>query len=190
MTSSFSSSPVITLSWKKDKTRIYIAKNKPSKRKICVCLGKKQKQNKHVPEKLYVLQRHKRLPRSNSYFFLLLESSKWYEVSPMKSSLTMEGKQYIVHGQRCSEVREPLCGCSIHHSPENHISGAVQGLCCNTARSLGMRVCWMLPAFDHCRSAVAAKPEQRDRADLDQSLRGQLQRPEFQEFGEFSIFFL
>lgn len=56
-------------------------------------------------------------------------------------------------------------------------------------RGLGMRVCWMVPAFDHCRSAVAAKPEQRGRADADQSLRGQLQRPELWEFGEFSVFF-
>lgn len=47
----------------------------------------------------------------------------------------------------------------------------------------------MVPAFDHCRSAVAAKPEQRGRADADQSLRGQLQRPELWEFGEFSVFF-
>lgn len=36
----------------------------------------------------------------------------------------------------------------------------------------------MLPAFDQCRTIVAAKPEQKDRADLDQSLKGQLQRPE------------
>lgn len=34
-------------------------------------------------------------------------------------------------------------------------------------RGLGMRVCWMLPAFDLCRSTVAAKPEQRGRADAD-----------------------
>lgn len=47
----------------------------------------------------------------------------------------------------------------------------------------------MLPAFDQCRSAVTAKPEQRVRADLDRSLKGQLQRPELWEFGEFSIFF-
>lgn len=191
MTSSFSSSPVITRSWKKDKNWIYIAKNKPSKRKICLCLGKKQKQNEHVSEQLYALQRHKRLPRSNSYSFLPLEDSKWYEVFPIESALTMEGKQDIMHGQRHSEVSKPLCGCTIHYSPGNHISGTVQGLCCNQARSLGMGVCCMLPAFDHCRLAVSAKPEQRDRADLDQSLGGQLQTEIriMRIWGIFDLFF-
>lgn len=138
-----------------------------------------------------MLQRHKRLPRSNSHFFLLLENSKWSEVFPIQSALTMEGKQYIMHGQRRCEVSKPLCGCTIHHSPGNHISGAVQGLCCNQARSLGVGVCWMLPAFDHCRLLASAKPEQRGRADLDQSLGGQLQTETriMRIWGIFNLFF-
>lgn len=83
MTSSFSIFPVITQFGRKTKPEFILQETSQVKGRFAFVWGKKQKQKKHVSEQLYVLQRHKRLPKSSSYFFQLLENSKEYEAFPI-----------------------------------------------------------------------------------------------------------
>ena len=142
--------------------------------------------NKTVSEQIYVLQRHKRLPRPNSCFFWLLKNSKWYEVFPIQNALAMAGKQYIMHGQKCSEVSKCLCGGTTHQSPENHISEAVQRLGCNRARSLVLDASclWSLQIGRGCQAWT-----KRQSWSTKASEASCKQRPELWEFGEISVFF-
>lgn len=190
MTSSFSSSPVITQSWKKDRIWIYNAKNpKPSKRKTS--LFEKKLENKSKPnmfQNSFICYKDRKGCLGQILaFFPPLENSKWHAVFPIQSALTVEWKPYIMHRQKHSEVSE-LCGDVQWITAQRTIFQVLLRDYVATKSGdegvLDASCLWSLQIGSGCQAWT------RGRADAEQSLRGQLQRPELWKFGSSQYFCL
>lgn len=137
-------------------------KNKPKPNQSCFRTALSVKKTQKAAWVQFLLFSHHWVIPTGMQFFLYKVPSLWNE-----SHISCMGRDTV---KSVSSVW--VCNRSQPKEPYfRACSGTV------LQRGLGMRVCWMLPAFDHCRSVLAAKPEQRGRAEADQSLRGQLQRP-------------